>query len=156
MTLENQLWLVRTSKNQISGPFGRDKIIQMINDREILAQDEVCASGHYWFFLHETMELSQQLGVTLPVARKDGETTSTETQRLLDFERTDPEVSRAAYKTSQTDSQAGGSSMLQESSPQDAVNLEGSVFYKFALWILLGSGVGIIFAVIKIIQRAVH
>lgn len=79
-------WLIRTSTNQISGPFPKAEIISRIQKGELGPEDEVCLANHYWIYLDERDEVLRQLGIELP--RKPGrqqddeEITETETETL--------------------------------------------------------------------------
>lgn len=85
-------WLVRTSKNQIMGPFPKDQICHMVKQGKLIAQDEVCQAGNYWFALHEHEEVVQQLGISSPsLTPNEDEATETQTQTAeFEDERTDP------------------------------------------------------------------
>ena len=93
-------WLTRTSHNQITGPFTQAEVCQKIQKGELKLQDEVCAANGYWFYLHESEEVRQQLGVQVPRMKsfgQDDEVTQTQTQTgtaPLDEDRTDPELRR--------------------------------------------------------------
>ncbi len=91
-------WLTRTSHNQITGPFTQAEICQKIQKGELKLQDEVCAANGYWFYLHESEEVRQQLGVQVPRMKSfghDDEITQTQTGTApLDEDRTDPELRR--------------------------------------------------------------
>jgi|GEM_PF-6086113 len=56
------LWLIRTSDNFIAGPYTQEQIRQLIRERQLGLQDELCPANQYWIFLHETEELSRLLG----------------------------------------------------------------------------------------------
>ncbi len=77
-------WLVRSAKNVISGPHKRDDVCRMVTTGELGLQDEVCAGGSYWIYLHEREEIKKQLGVDVPKSKggeeeTDEEITETET-----------------------------------------------------------------------------
>lgn len=78
-------WLVRTEKNFLSGPFPKEKVIQMIQQGQLGPQDEVCRGSHYWIYLHEREEVLNQLGVEMPrrPVEDDEEITETQTERLM-------------------------------------------------------------------------
>lgn len=59
--------LVRTSKNQIKGPFAKEKVCQMILDHQIFASDEICLGNSYWIPIHERNEIKQALGIDVPL-----------------------------------------------------------------------------------------
>ncbi len=71
--MSSELWLVRTFKNQILGPFEREDLIKMIRQGALDVQDEVCPSLGYWIGLHERGEIQNRLGVELPKKRPLGE-----------------------------------------------------------------------------------
>ena len=60
-TILPDAWLVRTTKNLISGPFRAEQIRQMIQSKRLGPNDEICAANHYWISLSETQELAEQL-----------------------------------------------------------------------------------------------
>ncbi|MEK6578503.1 MAG: hypothetical protein AABZ55_04690 [Bdellovibrionota bacterium] len=80
-------WLVRTSRNRITGPFPRDHVLHMIKKGELTAEDEVCLANHYWFYLHEDEEVFSQLGIEIASApvvptTLDDDVTVTQTQAV--------------------------------------------------------------------------
>lgn len=147
-------WMVRTSKNRIEGPFEQSKICELIENGTLTFQDEVCPSGGYWFFLHETEELSKQLGVTVPKRKvANMEITSTETEKSLsgvDHERTDPDILPIGGLTPASKSKEGASQGAN--SGHEEVPIETPALYKLALWGLVGAALGVIWALIKILQ----
>lgn len=60
------LWLVRTEKNRISGPYPGEKLKEMILKGELGFQDEICEANRYWIYLHEREEVMGALGVEVP------------------------------------------------------------------------------------------
>lgn len=46
-------WLIRTSSNQIFGPVSKEKVIDLIKNKTISYEDEICSGNGYWFFLRE-------------------------------------------------------------------------------------------------------
>ena len=82
LTAAADQWLVRTSQNVIAGPYPREQILQMIKDRHLRPQDEVCPGNSYWFFLHEAEEVIRFLGAeAIPQTHVEGEeVTETQTQ----------------------------------------------------------------------------
>src|SRR5450756_344916 len=44
-------WLIRTSKNQIAGPYGADQGRELIRTGQLQLQDEICRANHYWIAL---------------------------------------------------------------------------------------------------------
>jgi hypothetical protein len=59
-------WLVRTSRNEILGPFPKEEIIEQIQQGLLGPDDEVCHANHYWIYLDEREEVAQQLGIEAP------------------------------------------------------------------------------------------
>lgn len=59
--------LIRTSENQIKGPYEKEKICQMILDGKLSASDEICFGNSYWISLHETTEIKQIFGIDVPL-----------------------------------------------------------------------------------------
>lgn len=62
----NTQWMIRSPQLQITGPFTKEELSSKILGGELSGDFEVCAGNHYWFYLNETHELEQQLGVKLP------------------------------------------------------------------------------------------
>ncbi|MGK5086943.1 hypothetical protein WDW86_05250 [Bdellovibrionota bacterium FG-2] len=67
--MTTDLWLVRTFKNQILGPFEKGDLVRMIEQGALDIQDEVCPTLGYWVGLHERAEIHKLLGVELPKKR---------------------------------------------------------------------------------------
>ncbi len=78
-------WLVRTSENQILGPWSQKELVERILAGEFRLEDEVCGSGDYWIALHERDEVKEKLGIEAPIRRPQG----TEEETQTDTERTD-------------------------------------------------------------------
>ncbi len=76
-------WLVRTQKNQISGPFSKEEVSNLVMSGELGFQDEICEGNSYWIYLHEQEEVLKLLGVTPP--GPDEENTETETDTKTDW-----------------------------------------------------------------------
>ena len=92
-------WLVRTVDNWITGPFPKEQIQEMILDRRLTSQDEVCSAHGYWISIHEVGEVKQQLGVDVPrplLVGEENEETTTQVQSVssLDPDITDPDFHR--------------------------------------------------------------
>lgn len=90
---ETDLWMVRTSQNEIVGPFSRSQLQGMVKEGALSPQDEIARGNHYWMYLHERQEVLEHLGVEPPVVinRKRGEEdtqTDTETETLV----SEPEI----------------------------------------------------------------
>jgi hypothetical protein len=47
-------WMIRTRTNHIFGPISKEKLIELIDEKSIAAEDEVCSGNGYWFFLRES------------------------------------------------------------------------------------------------------
>lgn len=92
-TLMDQ-WLVRTASNWIAGPYSKEQVRQMILERKLSHQDEVCNANGYWIFLHEREEILAQLGIEVPRALGEPGEDVTETQTAVSEDRTDPDLSR--------------------------------------------------------------
>lgn len=87
MDKPNGQWLVRQTKNLISGPFSTAQIKEMLLNGSLCRQDEVCQSGSYWFYLYEQAEVSGQLGLDSPKKSRpfgEVEEITTETQIQTD------------------------------------------------------------------------
>ena len=65
---QSPLWMVRTSKNILEGPFSQSELVRQIRDHQWIPQDEVCPSGGYWFSLQDIELLHPHLGIAYPVA----------------------------------------------------------------------------------------
>lgn len=79
-----ELFLVRTKQNQIWGPIAKELLVERVSRGELDSQDEICRSGEYWIFMHETEEVVRVLGVIPPAKKKqktsEDEDTETDTQ----------------------------------------------------------------------------
>jgi hypothetical protein len=75
--------MVRTTSNVIAGPYSKDQVIQLIRDGKLTHEDEVCRANHYWIFLHESDEVSRQLGIEMPRAARDSDDEDTQTETAL-------------------------------------------------------------------------
>jgi|GEM_PF-4807112 len=84
----SEKWLVRSEKNQITGPYAREKLRQMILEGQLGLQDEVCAGNSYWITLNEPEEVRAQLDVIVspPAKKLDEEDTQTETVHSVSLE----------------------------------------------------------------------
>lgn len=56
-------WLIRTAKNKIAGPCTRDRIRELIVQKQLQPIDEVCPGNGYWFSLNEVNEVQEKLGL---------------------------------------------------------------------------------------------
>lgn len=79
-----ELFLVRTKQNQIWGPIAKELLVERVARGELDSQDEICRSGEYWIFMHETEEVVRVLGIVPPAKKKqktaEDEDTETDTQ----------------------------------------------------------------------------
>ena len=81
LTGVKEKWLVRTEKNQITGPLSRESVQKLIQEGQLGFQDEVCRNDSYWIYLHEADEVQKQLGLIVPRTKtleEDDEETETE------------------------------------------------------------------------------
>lgn len=46
-------WLIRTKSNHILGPISKDKVLELLQNGSIKADDEVCCGNGFWFFIRE-------------------------------------------------------------------------------------------------------
>ncbi len=46
-------WLIRTKTNHILGPISKDKVLELLQNGSIKADDEVCSGNGFWFFIRE-------------------------------------------------------------------------------------------------------
>jgi hypothetical protein len=117
-------WLVRTSNNQITGPYSREQIREMILQAKLKLEDEICGGNQYWIFLHENQEVKNQLGIEIPNAlytnRQEGTQTQTDTEIS---ERTDPQ-NIAAMGAGSTVSRAGVRPTKETDAIPDLIELE--------------------------------
>lgn len=56
------MWLIRKADSRISRPIEQESLIAMIEAGDLLPEDEVCASGEYWFVLREVDEVRKFFG----------------------------------------------------------------------------------------------
>ena len=61
-------WLVRTTKNLITGPYTQGQVSRMILDGRLALDDEVCPENSYWMFLYERGEIRDFLGIDVPLS----------------------------------------------------------------------------------------
>lgn len=48
-------WLIRTKNNRILGPISKRKVLELIDNKSIKGDDEVCSGNGYWFFVKEDL-----------------------------------------------------------------------------------------------------
>lgn len=46
-------WLIRTKSNHILGPISKEKVLELLHNGSIKADDEVCSGNGFWFFVRE-------------------------------------------------------------------------------------------------------
>lgn len=46
-------WLIRTKSNHILGPISKEKVLELLQNGSIKADDEVCSGNGYWFYIRE-------------------------------------------------------------------------------------------------------
>ncbi len=46
-------WLIRTKSNHILGPISKEKVLELLQNGSIKADDEVCSGNGFWFFIRE-------------------------------------------------------------------------------------------------------
>jgi hypothetical protein len=56
------LWLVRSHRNEITGPFPLADLARLAREGKLVISDEVCPTGGYWFYLRESEEVARVLG----------------------------------------------------------------------------------------------
>jgi hypothetical protein len=61
-----ELWLIRTSRNEIAGPYTRDRLLDLIRGGSLSFRDEVCRANDYWIGLNELDEVRSKLGSEVP------------------------------------------------------------------------------------------
>jgi hypothetical protein len=73
-------WMIRTAKNQLTGPLPRQRICEKIQKGELQLQDEICPANGHWIFLHESEEVNRYLGIVpRPLDQEDSTDTGTDT-----------------------------------------------------------------------------
>jgi hypothetical protein len=99
-------WLLRTSKNRVSGPFPKEEICQMILQGKLTHQDEICMANGYWIYIHEYDEVRKYLGIDVPRVADPGDDEITGTERTemeptkkLDLDEVTPEAMASPAET---------------------------------------------------------
>jgi hypothetical protein len=46
-------WLIRTKTNHILGPISKEKVLELLQNGSIKADDEVCSGNGFWFYIRE-------------------------------------------------------------------------------------------------------
>ena len=137
-------WLIRTADNWIAGPYTKQQVCEMIRDQKLSAEDEVCPSNGFWFYLSERQEVVKQLGADVglgPSATVD-EVTATG----IEDEETDPELKRPGHvpqQKAQPKSAPSPRSVPQRMSipATPVVKGEASSFGNGLLWVGIGLGI---------------
>ena len=76
------LWLIRTVRNVIAGPYESDQVRQLIREGRLDLEDEICPASGYWISLHEREEIRSQLGIEVPKSNDSSDEEITETQTV--------------------------------------------------------------------------
>ncbi len=143
-------WLVRTAQNQLSGPYARDEIIELISEGALGLQDEICRANHYWIYLHEHEELKEQLGIVMPVAVPiDDEATETDTE-VTRTNVIDSQTQAAAHSAARATVRPSGP--LQPPAYVVIGKIERISFWKAITWVLLFA-VGVLIAIVLSLLR---
>ena len=161
-------WLVRTAKNQIMGPFSKEKVCELIRDSEIGPEDEVCPANGYWIFIHEREEVLKLLGVEVPKTvggpGLHEEITETETERISRAEY--PELDGVAGDDEQT-AMLGGRAFRQFCSKKGNASAsanqtqviavrraaqEPQLFVRLVAWLMVIGAAFVVFAVLHRIR----
>jgi hypothetical protein len=79
-------WLVRTSQNEIHGPFEQGQLVESIQSGRWELRDEACRENHYWFAFHEAAELQSQLGIGWPGLSDPSSDPEEETDEITEIE----------------------------------------------------------------------
>lgn len=77
-------WMVRTSKNELVGPFEQEQLLADIRSGRWELRDEVCRENHYWFAFHESAELFAQLGISWPERMASSDSDDEETDEITE------------------------------------------------------------------------
>ena len=54
-------WLIRTRGKKILGPVSKNKIIELVRNRSLSRDDEICAGNGFWFLVSEREYLERHL-----------------------------------------------------------------------------------------------
>ena len=79
-------WLVRTTQNEIHGPFEQEQLIDTIRAGHWELRDEACRENHFWFAFQEAEELRQQLGISWPDRSDSSTDKEEETDEITETE----------------------------------------------------------------------
>ncbi len=58
-------WLIRTTKNKLLGPYTAVQVKELIGQRQVGPDDELCQANSYWISLREKQEVARVLGIEL-------------------------------------------------------------------------------------------
>lgn len=64
-------WMIRKLSNELLGPMSVDEVRDWVKSGKLDPDDELCSTGDYWFFVHESEELRARLGVEAPQPSQD-------------------------------------------------------------------------------------
>ena len=151
MTLDQ--WLIRTADNWIAGPYTKEQVCEMIQDKKLSLKDEICPGNGYWFYLSEQAEVRKHLDIemTAEVSRPDEEITQ---NGLEAGEATDPAMPRQPESGSimRTRKRKAGAAThtahpfgQASISPQLPASSEDLLSWKGLIWV--GAGIGIVVAI---------
>jgi hypothetical protein len=102
-------WLVRTTENFLAGPYTGDQIRQLIRERQLGLQDEICPANQYWISLHERDEVIRALGQEVaPYLVEHGDEDATQTQT-----QTEPTLDEAALAHAAAQHSDGATGVFQ-------------------------------------------
>ncbi len=88
--------MIRTEENWIAGPYLKDQVCEMILERKLTSQDEVCEANGYWISIHEREEIKTHLGIDVPrEPLAEGEEITETQSSYQEEEGTDPDLSLA-------------------------------------------------------------
>ncbi len=95
MGLNIDRWLVRSADNVIAGPYTKEEIRALSETRGLMADDELCPAGGYWFYVHDVEEgrrfcdfpLKPAFSTPIDVQEEITETDSGATKTVIDVKR---------------------------------------------------------------------
>lgn len=168
-TNPSNAWLVRTATNFIYGPYSKNELLELIRGGRFSLQDEVCASGGYWFFLNERNEVENQLGIEITDLIPRGVSEDEVTKTVFEPRSFEPSVSgesghtSAFISTSTASEEEFGTRVMSSSSrtenfPEPIADPPPSWFvkhhvWKAITWFLSFCAFFILFVVIKKLRR---
>ena len=143
-----ELWLVRTSKNRILGPFPKTELCVKISRGDYEVEDEVCAANRYWLGLHEKAELGRQLGVEVPKKTRSDKQGDETTDTEIGGEKTDSAI-LAHTPESQMPRLAA---LVPQASLEPA--LERTSIFRILAWLMAVFGLVILMMVLRVLRSA--